>query len=207
MSRIESISVVGTGRARTAPDLVTLDLGVEAHDATVDAAVAGSNQSMTAVQAALLDAGVAEADLRTSNLSIRTEYDRQGRSVSGYVVNHGLTVRLRDLAGAGAVIATAVAAGGDRCRVNNLQMSVGDDAALVEQAMRSAVEDARRRAETLASSVGRSLGRALRLSEGVAQEPAPVGARMMAAESAGNVPLQAGSHEVSVSVTVEWALE
>jgi uncharacterized protein YggE len=131
VSRIESISVVGTGRARTAPDLVTLDLGVEAHDATVDAAVAGSNQSMTAVQAALLDAGVAEADLRTSNLSIRTEYDRQGRSVSGYVVNHGLTVRLRDLAGAGAVIATAVAAGGDRCRVNNLQMSVGDDAALV----------------------------------------------------------------------------
>jgi uncharacterized protein YggE len=73
--------------------------------------------------------------------------------------------------------------------------------------MRSAVEDARRRAETLASSVGRSLGRAMRLSEGVAQEPAPVGARMMAAESAGNVPLQAGSHEVSVSVTVEWALE
>jgi len=34
----------------------------------------------------------------------------------------------------------------------------------------------------------------------------PVRARMMAAES-GGVPMQAGSHEVSVTVTVEWALD
>lgn len=208
VERVESVTVVGTGVVRGTPDVLRLDLGVEVHDVTVDAALAGANLAMSALQRALLSAGVPQHDLRTSNLGIRTEYDRQGRTVSGYVVTQGLDVVLRDLSSASALIGEVAAAGGDSTRVNGLRFDVEDDAALLEQARRAAVDDARRRAQTYAGAAARTIGRVLRISEVGTGDPSPVPvrARLMAAE-AGPVPLQSGAHEVSVTVTVEWALE
>ena len=207
MSKPETVTVAGTAAVSAAPDVLRLELGVEAHDITVDQALADANRAMSAVQRALLSSGVRQSDLRTSNLSIRTEYDRQGRSISGYVVSQGLDVRLHDVSAAGGIISAVVSTGGDRVRVNGLHFEVSDDAALLDEARRGAMEDARHRAETLASVAGRRVGRALHIREGEPAYPGPVRTRMMAAEAAGSVPLQAGSHEVSVTVSVQWALD
>ncbi len=207
MSKPESITVAGTGAVLAVPDVLRLELGVEAHDVTVDQALAAANQAMSAVQRALLSSGVPQSDLRTSHLSIRTEYDRQGRSISGYVVNQGLDVRLRDVSAAGGVISAVASAGGDRARVNGLHFEVEDDAALLDLARQAAVKDARHRAETLARAAGRGVGRALEIREGESASPGPVRTRMLAAEASASVPLQAGSHQLSVTVTVQWALE
>lgn len=207
MSKPESVTVAGTGVVAAPPDVLRLDLGIEAHAVTVQAALEQANDAMAAVQGSLLGSQVPRDDLRTTGLGIGSEYDREGRSLAGYVVHHGLDVRLRDISAAGGVIAAAVAAGGDQVRINGLRFDVENDVALLEQARRAAVDDARRCAQTLADAAGRSVGRALRISEGSAQGPAPVRARMMATEAAGAVPVQAGSHEVSATVTVEWSLE
>ena len=207
MGKPESVTVAGTGVVAAPPDVLRLDIGIEAHDVTVQAALEQANTAMTAVQGSLIDSGVDQEDTRSTGLGIRTEYDREGRSVTGFVVHHGLDVRLRDISAAGGVIAAAVAAGGDRVRINGLRFDVEDDAALLEAARRAAVDDARRCAQTLADAAGRRVGHALRISEGSAQGPAPVRARMLAAEASGAVPVQAGSHEVRATVTVEWSLE
>lgn len=207
MSEPESITTAGTGVVQAAPDLLRLDLAVEAHDVAVDGALEQANRAMAAVQDSLRSSGVSAADVRTIGLSIRTDYDRQGRTVSGYVVGQGLDVRLRDVSAAGAHISGAASAGGDSVRVNGLRFDVEDDTALLDQARRAAVDDSRARAQTLADAAGRSVGRALRVSEGSPAGPGPPRARMMAAEATSAVPLQVGSHEVSVTITVEWALQ
>lgn len=207
MSRRESVTVSGSGTVLASPDVLLLELGVEVLDVTVDGALAAANGAMSEVQSSLLGSGVRAGDLRTTTLSIRTEYDRQGRVVRGYVVNQGLQARLRDVSSAGGNVSAAVAAGGDMVRVNGLTFDVDDDTALLEQARAAAVDDARRRAHTLADAAGRQVGRALRISEGSPSAPGPPRARMMAAESLSAVPLQGGSHEAAVTVTVEWALE
>lgn len=207
MGKPESVTVTGTGTVRAAPDGLRLDIGVETHDVSVDAALRKANEAMAAVQGSLLGSGVDQDDLRTTSLGIRTEHDRSGRTLSGYVVTHGLDVRLRDVSAAGAVIAAAAGAGGEAVRVSGLRFDLSDDAVLVEQARSMAVEDARRSAQTLAAAAGREVGRAMRITEGAAGGPVPVRARMMAAEAAGPVPVAAGAHEVSITVTVEWALE
>lgn len=206
MSKRETVTVVGAGAVAATPDVLRLNLGVECRGPTVDAALSDANTAMSAVQRALLSAGVPQVDLRTSELSIRTEYDHQGRRVAGFVVSQGLQVVVRDLSAAGGLLSAAAGAGGDSTRVNGLRLDVEDDAALLAEARTRAIADARLRAQTYAAAAGRVVGRVVRISEGSAAEPVPVRARMMAAES-GGVPVQAGSHEVSVSVTVEWALE
>jgi uncharacterized protein YggE len=59
-----------------------------------------------------------------------------------------------------------------------------------------------------AAAAGRSVGEVLRIEELADGRPVPVRAgRMMAmAEAAGPVPVEGGTHEVTATVSVEWAL-
>jgi uncharacterized protein YggE len=205
---VESVTVQGEGVARATPDVLRLDLGVEAQGRTVSDALAGSSASMQAVLDALRVHGVDPADLQTTGLAIRSVHDRDGRRVVGYAAGSSLAVTLRDLDAAGAAIAAAADAGGDACRVHGLRFDVQDDTPLRLQARQAAVADARARAETYAAAADRALGRVLHISELGEGRPGPVRAgRMMAMEAvSAPVPLEAGAHEVSVNVTVEWAL-
>ncbi len=208
MSDVESVTVQGEGVARATPDVLRLDVGVEAQGRSVSDALAGTSGAMQAMLDALRARGVAPTDMQTTGLSIRSVHDRDGRRVVGYAANSSLAVTLRDLDAAGAAIAAAADAGGDACRVHGVRFDVEDDADLRRQAREAAVVDARGRAETYAAAAERALGRVLRISEVGEGSPVPVRAgRMMAMEAASApVPLEAGAHEVSVSVTVEWAL-
>ena len=71
------ISVSGQGEAKAAPDIARANLGVEVRAETAEQATAEVNQRMTAVIAALKQAGIADKDLRTSNLSIGFEQEPQ----------------------------------------------------------------------------------------------------------------------------------
>jgi uncharacterized protein YggE len=203
-----TVTVAGTASVQARPDVLTVDLAVEERADGVDAALAGANEAMSAVQRAVLSAGVRQDDLHTADLSIRTEYDHERRRVSGFVVAQGLRVLVHDVSLAGALISAAVAAGGDASRVHGVTFAVEDDADLRDQARREAVADARHRAEVLASAAGRQVGPAVRIVEDAGHpEPRPLAARALAAEAAGGVPLQPGSAGVTAAVTVEWALE
>ena len=203
----ESVTVTGTGSVQAAPDVLTVDLAVEVHASGVDAALAGANEAMSAIQRAVLSAGVRHDDLQTADLAIRTDYDHERRRTSGFVVTQALRVLVRDVSTAGALISAAAAAGGDATRVHGVTFAVEDDADLLDAARQRALADARHRADLLATAAGRRLGRALRIVEQDGRgEPRPMAARAMAAEAA-NVPLQPGSARLVTSVTVEWALE
>ena len=63
-----TISVTGTGRVVVSPDIADLRLGVSSTKSTVKAARADAAQSMTKVIAALKKLGIADKDLKTTNL-------------------------------------------------------------------------------------------------------------------------------------------
>ena len=68
---------------------------------------------------------MADADLRTSQLSVSPTQDPTTGRVTGYEVNNLLTATLRDIGRAGAVIDAAGAAAGDAVRVQQLEFSRG----------------------------------------------------------------------------------
>jgi uncharacterized protein YggE len=116
---------------------------------------------------------------------------------------------VRDLAKAGATLSAAVDAGGNAVRVDSVGFALEDTSRLVSRARKGAVEDARAKAEQYAAAAGRSVGEVQSISE-VVTSPTPqyLDQRFAypTAEALAAVPLQAGSQDVSVQVTVVYAL-
>ncbi len=75
----DTVVVVGQGEAHGKPDIVRLQLGVEARDSDANRAVTAANAQMSAVVDALKQLGVRPEDLQTSNFNIFSERIEPGQ--------------------------------------------------------------------------------------------------------------------------------
>lgn len=215
-----STTTFGRGVVRAVPDLIRLTLSVESRADTVAAAYGRAGDRVSAVVAALRTAGVSDADMATSGLSVRTEtvYTDNGRNeISGYLASTGLSVSLREDTGTGPAetVAAAVKAGGDDVRLGGLTRGIADPAPLLEQARDAAFDDAKAKAEQYATRAGVTLGAVLQITE----DTAPPSIRaydisaemdsspMLMARASSPVPVVPGETEVGASVRVTWALD
>jgi uncharacterized protein YggE len=200
------VEVGGVGTASGTPDVLRFTVGVEVSADGVDGALSGADDAARRVLAALREADVPERDVQTAGVSVYPRYGNEGERITGYTARHDLSVTLRDIGAAGAVIASLADAGGDAARVEGLAYALEDDAEVQAQARAAAFADARRRAEQYADLVGRELGEVLWVRENVsAPAPMPYAA---ADEAAGGraLALEPGSSEVTVTAEVRWSL-
>lgn len=206
------ITVGGRADVAGTPDTLRLDLSVVATAASVSEALASANRSAEAVQKSLLANGVQKKDLQTSGLSIAPEYDysKNGEpQLKGYQVSESVSAKLRDLDRAGEAIGKAVTAGGDAVRVNGISLDLEDTGTLVSAARDKAFAEAKAKAQQYAKAAGRSLGEIVSIAEDVATTaptPMPYAQRLTAARDLASVPIQPGSQDVSVSVTVVFSM-
>ena len=205
-----TITVTGTGTAEAPPDLLTISVGVECRRDSVGAAYAGAGTASAAVSGALRQYGVGDADIRTSGLNVRPELiwrDGEGQKVAGYVASSILTVRLRDVAAASAVVAAVVDAGGDDVRLNGLELGFADESAVMARAREAAWQDAVAAAEQFASLASARLGAVVSIAEHpLSPGPVPV-ARFERAMAADAISVEAGHASVGAGVAVVWELQ
>ncbi len=206
----EGIWVSGTGKVSVKPDLATLSLGVEAQEATVSQAQSAAAQAMNDVINVLKGRGLQEKDIQTQYFSIQqvTRYDpaTQQTVVTGYRVTNIVTAKIRDLAGAGAVIDAVAQAGGDLIRVNGLSFSVEDPARYYDEVRTKAVQDARQKASRLADVADVKLGDPTFIAEGTI---APLPTKGVTAPSPApqpETPISPGEIEISLSVQVAYEI-
>lgn len=206
------INVGGKAKVAGTPDTLRLDLSVVASATSVSEALASANRSASAVQRSLLENDVPKKDLQTSGLNIQAEYDYSNNSsprLKGYQVTESISARLRDLNRAGDAIGKAISAGGNAIRVNGISLDLEDTGALVSSARDKAFADAKAKAEQYAKAAGRSLGDVISISEDVTTPspiPMPYGLNATSAKDMASVPIEPGSQDVSVSVTVLFEL-
>lgn len=208
---LETVTVTGTGRATLAPDRFTFTVGVQTVGPTVDVAVAENNTRVQNIIAALKRAGATEKDIQTSNFNIYPQQEyREGNPprILGYQVSNSVTVRSTKINDAGRLLGVAIAAGVNTA--SGLNFEVSDPARGREQGLRGAFDDAKAKATLLAQAAGRTLGRALQISEGVQQQPPPqpypMRAMAMEAKAAQDVPVEAGTQELSFTITATFEL-
>lgn len=203
------VVVDGVGRTSGTPDVLRVSLGVSVQRGDVSSALTAADACQTRLREALRRQGVAAGDIQTSDVSASPTYDNRGRT-DGYQVTESLVAKLRDLKRAGKVITDAVAAGGREAVLQGVSFSLEDNTALLVKARDAAFADALAKAQRYAQLAGRSLGDVQLVTE--TSTPAqPVDARgyPSAAGAAGlalQVPIDPGTADVSVSVTVRWAL-
>ena len=136
------ITARGIGTVSSRPDTLTIGIGVQTRGRVAQEALDANSRLATSTIDALRAAGVAEADLRTSQLSVSPTQDPNTGRITGYEVSNLLTATLRDVDRAGSVIDAAGAAAGDAVRVQQLEFSVADDSAPRAQARADAVRKA-----------------------------------------------------------------
>lgn len=206
---MRTLSVAGSGEASAAPDQATLTIGVEAEGKTAAEAVRLMTQRMSATLQRLKSGGVAERDVQTADLSVSPRYNYEGRQtpqVIGYTATNTVSVRVRDLGKAGALIDSAVQDGANT--LSGLSFGFADAKPLENKARAAAVADARSKAETLAKAAGVSLGPILRIQDGFAASPEPMPMMRMSATAAEAkaVPIAAGESTISATVTLVYEI-
>lgn len=196
------VEVVGKGTAETVSDLLQVHLGAQSRADSVGEAFDRANVALGSILVALRAHGVADDDLRSSEISLHPDLDKDGAS-SGYRASMGVAVTLRDLAGAGGVLAAAVEAGGDASRVHGLALLASGAEGVSSSAREAAWADAAARAGQYAALAGRSLGTVLSMRELGSPDSPLAGSAGMAFAGA---HLQPGTQTVRASIAVRWEL-
>ncbi|MDF3855098.1 SIMPL domain-containing protein [Paracoccus sp. P2] len=203
------LSVTGTGHATVQPDMATITLGVSTRAATAAEAMTQNAEAQAKVIETLKAEGIEARDIQTSglNLSPVMDYSDQGQppKLTGYGAQNSVTVRVRDIAGLGAVLDKLVASGANE--ISGIAFSREDMTEAEDQARTEAVAEARRRAEVMAEAAGMRLGRLISLSEApTGGGPRPMMAMRAQAAEAADTPIEAGELAVRADVTAVFAM-
>ena len=139
--------------------------------------------------------------MTTQTVSLSSAFDEQGKP-NGFVATNVASAETT-LAGAGALIDAAVAAGANTVYGPSLSRSDADT--LYDQALEQAVADAKDRAALLARAAGRELGDVTAIIEsGAAEMPVYAAKREAAADA--STPVVSGAQETTASVSVTYEL-
>lgn len=206
-----TIRVSGTGEVKVAPDQATLDFAVESTAPTAAAAAQENASRMDRVIRALVAAGIPRTSIQTRNYSVGQDYGPPQPNgepqLRGYRVSNTVTLTTGDINRVGDLLDVALRAGANR--VDGVSFGLRDPEGARNQALRRAVESARRSAEAMAAALGVRLGPVLDASS-VGELPGPVPVMMRAAADAMQkstpTPIQPGEQTVTASASLVFAI-
>ncbi len=209
--KVSELHVSGRGEVRTDPDLAVVTLGVVEEDKEAGLAQAAVNRVARSILAAITELGIEPSDVQTSRLNLHPIYDRgENRRkplVIGFRASNTVTIRVLDLDLVGPVVDAAISSGANEIQGVNFQLDDDQDARL--EALQLAVQEARSKAEAMASALGLPLGPVLMVNEGGARIEQPVYQEAMMMRSAAadsSTPVSQGKVNVQAQVSVAFAL-
>jgi hypothetical protein len=209
-----TLNVSGSGTVSLTPDIAYIYLGVHTDDPDLANAVTNNNTQAQALVDALKNAGIDGKDIQTSNFSVYFNGNQgvdksTGQPVSTgayYSVDNTVYVTMRDLSKMGKILSTAVSSGANS--INSISFDVADKTAAMAQARQKAMANASSLAAELAKTAGVTLGGIQNISYSD-NSPTPYYGMGGGGASAPNtsVPIQPGQTQISVTVSVTYALK
>lgn len=172
--RATTFSLSAYGETRVAPDMATINLGVQTDAPTAAEALKANGARMNQVMAALKKAGIAERDIQTSNLNLNAQYayeQNQPPKLTGYQASNQVTVTVRDLTRLGQAVDATVNAGANT--VNGISFGLADPRAAEDAARLEAVKALQAKVELYGRATGYKAWRLVNLNEGGGYTPAP----------------------------------
>ena len=198
-----SVTVTGEATVSVAPDTAIIRIGVNSAAKTAREASDANAKQMTAVLAAIKEAGIADRDVQTSRLSLQPQYDPNKSGTArllGFQVTNQLTVRIREIDKMPGIIDRSIGAGANE--MSGIEFIVSEQSKLLDQARDDAIADARRKAERYAKAAAAKLGAVTAISEDGSSSPP----RLMQAMRASGAPVAPGEQMLRASVSVTFEL-
>jgi uncharacterized protein YggE len=189
----------GSGSVDLHPDTATVELTTVGDASSSSDALNDTSQKMQAVIAAVKGLNIADDDLQTADVSTYQDWDAPHL----WHASQTLTVTLKDVSQAGAVIAAGNTAGADQVSGPNYSLSDQRDA--YNTALRQAIADARQKADVVAQAMGGSVAGVISVTENNDSPVTPMYAMAKAADSTVAPPTEQGTLSVSAGVTVVFS--
>jgi len=207
-----TIVVTGSGDVAAAPDRAAVNLGAVSEAKQAMEAQKQINQIMQRVVKDIKALGIADEKIRTDRLSLYPVYSNPGRKtdqepeaprIVGYRAANTVRVQVDDLDRVGSVIDAGITAGANQ--LASLSFELRDDGKYRQQALKIAAQEARVKAEAIATAMSLQLGEVVEIREEGARMPYPAERKYAAPASAGT-PIQPGQIEVSAGVSIRFKL-
>lgn len=204
-----TLTVTGSGIATVTPDKASITIGVQTADSSSKTAQDKNSKDVNNVIGALLDYGVKEKDISTSNFDLYANYDysKDVSELTGYTATTMLTVKNLDVKDVGELLEKAAEAGVNQ--VNGISFDYTETEAAYDKALDAAMDRAQEKAEKLAAREGCRLGKILSVSEGDSNGSAAyTGAREYkeSAKADGGMDVMPGESDVTATVTITYQL-
>ena len=162
-----TITVKGTGQAFAKPDTIVISIPLYSRDEDYAVAMEMASASMEDITNTLLDVGFEKEDIKTTNFCIQTDcktsknQDNNYQSeIREYTVKQFIEVQFAlDIK-----VLSAILAAISECKVHptlSVSFIVKDISIVKEEALRSATENARKKAEIICDAAGVKLGNLL----------------------------------------------
>lgn len=211
--RDADITAQGTATVTAEPDMVTVTANASVSAKTVGEAQEAMNKIIASVTDKLIQLGVAQDDIVTSNYSYYPtyNYDADTPTVSGYQANHTLSITCRDVDMLDSVVGVVTDSG--MSEIYNVSYDVSNRSELYKQALALAIDAAAKKADVMAGAAGMTVFGLESISENggydagyAVNSVADSGAVSMRAESA-ETGIRSGSISVTASVTAVYEAE
>ena len=211
-----TVSVSGSGSVTLEADNATIILSVVTRGPDVAKTSEENAEKMTAVQEAVITAGIAKDCISTQNYSVyqETRYDpKTGKSIpEDYRVTNQIKILVKKISMASEVIDLALKNGANQ--LSSLSYGVTDTEIAKKQARTLAIQQAQESANLLAGASGSRLGKVLQISEHAdyaypraVMMKASANMDMVATEEAVATPVSGGSTTVTVNVDAVYQLK
>lgn len=213
---VPTVSVTGEGKLDLTPDMATINVGAESRASSATEATAQNNETIQKIIEKMKSLGVEEKDILTSNYNIYEyeTYDNKGNPKgTEFVASTMLEIKLYDMGKVGQALDDAIAAGANQSY--GIYFGLADPDAHYQEVIALALEDAKKKAETIAGGLGKKLGGAVVVSEGSYSLPDPIYREPSATDTPSetgsateaNSMVMPGTMEISTVVSVRYAMQ
>ncbi len=210
-NKSEAFTVTGEGKVSVKPDIATVNVGVHATGTTTKEVQDNLNKNINAVSAAVKKLGIDEKDIKTSNYTMNPTYDYTSsrQKITGYQASSNLTIKVRNIDNANAVVDAATTAGANT--VGGISFDVDDKTKAEDEARKLAVADAKAKADQAAKTAGFTLGKIINYQESSNNiRPMPLYAKADSVVGLGGgapTELNTGSTDITLTVTLSYEVK
>lgn len=199
--------VSGEGKVVVVPDQATMSMGVQEQGYNLKQVQEQVNSKMTSLTKSLKELGIAEKDIKTTGYNYYPDYQNKNL----YTAYANVSVVVRELDKVSDVMDLIGTLGLDN--VSGPAFGLSDELSnkTVKEARGLAIDKAKAKAEELSGLAGMKLGRIVNIVEGANRSPNYMLRDAALPMTGGGVemaktptPVEAGSSEVSVSVTLSY---
>lgn len=200
----ETVVVTGESKTKQKNEVASFTAGVTAIKENKDEAIADVNKKMNDLNASIKSFGIKDEDIQTQSINVYEQQEVDRTKKNQWVVNNTLEITLRDVSKTQELVDLLNKSGANNVYGPNFRIeeTSGAEKTLFDDA----IKDAKEKAEIIAKSSGRKLGKIINVVEGSDGNVYPI-YKTMSEGLGGGVAAEPGTSTISKTLTVSFELK